>query len=422
MNALVYITEKSKQLEELLISKYGAKGFSLGTYVNTVEERLPEQVARKIREVVALRNSLLHYPKESDATLKDFNSIARKEFFNIQKKVDYIIKACSYPDVVLAQIDASFKELEKALSKITTLLGSFGIQGDSLNKKINNVTNQLSVETLWKLCEFRDYFERAANDDFADSLQYSQQVKSLYNEIMKDLKGKNASMEKPLSQERYTIDEINDEVKLIDGIHQKLLLLLGSNIKNPTFNLRTVLDQVSKIVDSTFSRMVSIEAGENQASINNIVHNSNFSPNCRRPISNPTLPQSNSSKAQPKPTPNTSLEKASSIDLATVKKMQQEMYQLLGAQLHSTGKSLRTKIDSLKQRKGVPTSVIPQLNQFETQTNEVLAHNLIKPDTLAKLNQLAQDIRKLLEPKINAIRQQNASVQKSRISQLSPKA
>ncbi len=535
MNAQVYITDEYKRLESLLLNKYGAKGASLESYANSVQAILPDQVIRKIREVSDLRNSLQHHPKESDSTLLDSNSIANREFFNIQKKADYIIHACSYPNAVLALIDASFKELEKARNEITTLLGSpLGIPGDTLEKKLDNVANELSAETLWKLCQFRDYFERAANVDFAEALRYSQHIKSLYNEIMKDLKGKNTSTEKPLSQERYTIDEINDDIKLIDGIHQKLLLLLGTNIKTPTFNLRTVLMRVGKIVDSTFTQTLSIEAGENQSSSNSLIltteplspkqkieelraslansmgaqlhlkgknlqekiengkstisssllqkiiqfsqsselaiqdeeiddqklgdiqklcneiffHLSNvtivttpdstnetlekssptkqLSPEVEvkstassatqtaqmrieTPISNPPSLQS---RSQPKPTPDTSPKKASSTDQATVKKMQQEIYQYLGSRLHCAGKTLRAKIDSLKQQKGASTSVISKLNQFETQTNEVLSHNLIKPDTFAKLNLLVQEIRTLLEPVIDAIRKQNASAPK----------
>lgn len=69
---------------------------------------------------------------------------------------------------------------------------------------------------LWKLCQFRDYFERAANDDFADALRYSEQAKSLYDELSKALKDINALPKEILPQERYTTDKINDDVKLID--------------------------------------------------------------------------------------------------------------------------------------------------------------------------------------------------------------
>ena len=226
-----------------------------------LKERLPKQILRKILEVADLRNSLQHYLKEVEATPPDPDSIARKELFNIKRKVDYILKACSYPEVVLARIDVAFKELEEARSKITTLMGSFGIQGNTLEEKLDKVENELSVEALWKLCQFRDYFERAVNDDFADALRYSQQTQNLYDEITKDLKGQNASPNEILSQEHYTTDKINDDVKLIDEVHQKLLLLLGTNLKAPTFNMQTVLKRVYKIVDTTFTQTLLCKAG-----------------------------------------------------------------------------------------------------------------------------------------------------------------
>ncbi|MGN0931293.1 MAG: hypothetical protein ACI4NP_06265 [Thermoguttaceae bacterium] len=523
MNALTYITEKYRQLEGLLVNRYGAQGISLGTYAQSLKERLPEQILRKILEVADLRNSLQHYLKEVEATPLDPDSIARKELFNIQRKVDYILKACSYPEVVLARIDVAFKELEEARSKITTLMDSFGIQGDTLEEKLDKVENELSVEALWKLCQFRDYFERAVNDDFADALRYSQQAQNLYDEITKDLKDKNASPKEILPQERYTTDKINDDVKLIDEIHQKLLLLLGANVKAPTFNMRTVLKRVNKIVDTTFIQTLLSEAGNNHSLSNEVIFAAgSLSPKQKieelraaitssmgaqlhlkgknlqeklekgksiipssllqkidqfnksselaiqageingekledlqilcddilssvaveiEPsnksselaiqagkidekkledlqklnediLSNVTVEtissQDNSTKSHPKPTSKT----ASSTDLATLKKMQQEMFQHLGAQLHCAGKTLRTKIDSLKQQKGVSKSVIQKLNQFETEIDEVLTHKLIKPDAVDKLRQLAQEISPLLQSAITAIRAQNASAQK----------
>ena len=482
MNPLTYITEKYRQLEGLLVNRYGAQGFSLGTYAQSLKERLPEQILRKILEVADLRNSLQHYLKEVEATPPDPDSIARKELFNIKRKVDYILKACSYPEVVLARIDVAFKELEEARSKITTLMGSFGIQGNTLEEKLDKVENELSVEALWKLCQFRDYFERAVNDDFADALRSSQQTKCLYDEIIKDLRGKNAPPKKNLSQESYTIDKINDDVKLIDGIHQKLLLLLGMYVKAPTFNMQTVLARVNKIVDTTFTQTL---LSENQNCVSPLIPTTEpLSPkqkiedlrvalvnslgarlhlkgkNLQEKIENGKSvissslrqrlvqfnksselaiqdgeideqkleelqelcddilssivvemisSQDNSTKSSSQPTSPTSLKKASSTDLATVKKMQQEMFQLLGAQLHCAGKTLRSKIDSLGQQKDVSKSVIQKLNQFETETDEVLTHNLIKPDAVAKLHKLALEIQPLLKPAIDAIRAKNAS-------------
>lgn len=87
MNALTYITEKYRQLEGLLVNRYGAQGYSLGTYAQSLKERLPEQIRRKILEVADLRNSLQHYLKEVEATPLDPDSIARKELFNIKRKV-----------------------------------------------------------------------------------------------------------------------------------------------------------------------------------------------------------------------------------------------------------------------------------------------------------------------------------------------
>lgn len=99
--------------------------------------------------------------------------------------------------------------------------------------------------------------------------------------------------------------------------------------------------------------------------------------------------------------------------------MQREMFEFLGVQVHCAGKTLRNKIDSLrnkidflKQEKGVSTSVIEKLDQFETETAEVLTHNLIKLDAVSKLQKLDQEIRQLLQPAIKAIRTQNASAQK----------
>ena len=56
MHALSYITEKYKQLEGILVNKYGAQGASLGMYAQSLKERLPEQILRKISEVKDLRN------------------------------------------------------------------------------------------------------------------------------------------------------------------------------------------------------------------------------------------------------------------------------------------------------------------------------------------------------------------------------
>lgn len=483
MHALSYITEKYKQLEGLLVNKYGAQGASLGMYAQSLKGRLPEQILRKISEVKDLRNSLQHYVQEADATFQDSDSIARKEFFNIQRKVDYILKACSYPEVVLAQIDVAFKELENERNEITALMGApLGIQGATLEEKLDKVENELSVEALWKLCQFRDYFERAVNDDFADALRFSQQTKCLYDEIIKDLRGKNAPPKKNLSQESYTIDKINDDVKLIDGIHQKLLLLLGMYVKAPTFNMQTVLARVNKIVDTTFTQTL---LSENQNCVSPLIPTTEpISPkqkiedlrvalvnslgarlhlkgkNLQEKIENGKSvissslrqrlvqfnksselaiqdgeideqkleelqelcddilssivvemisSQDNPTKSSSQPTFPTSLKKASSTDLATVQKMQQEMFQLLGAQLHCAGKTLRSKIDRLGQQKDVSKSVIQKLNQFETETDEVLTHNLIKPDAVAKLHKLALEIQPLLKPTIDAIRAKNTS-------------
>ena len=325
MHALSYITEKYKQLEGILVNKYGAQGASLGMYAQSLKGRLPEQILRKISEVKDLRNSLQHYVQEADATFQDSDSIARKEFFNIQRKVDYILKACSYPEVVLAQIDVAFKELENERNEITALMGApLGIQGATLEEKLDKVENELSVEALWKLCQFRDYFERAVNDDFADALRSSQQTKCLYDEIIKDLRGKNAPPKKNLSQESYTIDKINDDVKLIDGIHQKLLLLLGMYVKAPTFNMQTVLARVNKIVDTTFTQTL---LSENQ--------------NCVSPLIPTTEPIS------PK-------QKIEDLRVALVNS--------LGARLHLKGKNLQEKIENGKSV--ISSSLRQRLVQF----------------------------------------------------------
>lgn len=476
MHALSYITEKYKQLEGLLVNKYGAQGTSLGMYAKSLKGRLPEQILQKISEVKELRNSLQHFDQEADATSQDSDSKARKEFFNIQRKVDYILKACSYPEEVLAQIDVAFKKLENERNEITALMGApLGIQGATLEEKIDKVENELSIEALWKLCQFRDYFERAVNDDFADALRSSQQTKCLYDEIIKDLRGKNAPPTKNLSQESYTIDKINDDVKLIDGIHQKLLLLQGMYVKAPTFNMQTVLARISKIVDTTFTQTL---LSENQSCVSPIIPTTEpLSPkqkiedlrvalvnalgarlhlkgkNLQEKIENgksaisPSLRQrlvqfdksselaiqdgeideqkleelqklyddilssiaDNSTKSPSQPTSPTSLKKESSTDLGTVKEMQQKMFQFLGSQLHCGGKTLRSKIDILGQRKDVSKSVIQKLYQFETETDEVLTHNLIKPDAVAQLQKLALEIQSLLKPVIDDIQAKNTS-------------
>lgn len=476
MHALSYITEKYKQLEGLLVNKYGAQGTSLGMYAKSLKGRLPEQILQKISEVKELRNSLQHFDQEADATSQDSDSKARKEFFNIQRKVDYILKACSYPEEVLAQIDVAFKKLENERNEITALMGApLGIQGATLEEKIDKVENELSIEALWKLCQFRDYFERAVNDDFADALRSSQQTKCLYDEIIKDLRGKNAPPTKNLSQESYTIDKINDDVKLIDGIHQKLLLLQGMYVKAPTFNMQTVLARVNKIVDTTFTQTL---LSENQNCVSPLIPTTEpLSPkqkiedlrvalvnalgarlhlkgkNLQEKIENgksaisPSLRQrlvqfdksselaiqdgeideqkleelqklyddilssiaDNSTKSPSQPTSPTSLKKESSTDLGTVKEMQQKMFQFLGSQLHCGGKTLRSKIDILGQRKDVSKSVIQKLYQFETETDEVLTHNLIKPDAVAQLQKLALEIQSLLKPVIDDIQAKNTS-------------
>ena len=58
MNALSFISEKYKQLEGLLVNKYGAQGSSLGKRAKSLKGRLPEQILQKISEVNDLRNSL----------------------------------------------------------------------------------------------------------------------------------------------------------------------------------------------------------------------------------------------------------------------------------------------------------------------------------------------------------------------------
>ena len=377
---------------------------------------------------------------------------------------------------MLAQIDVAFKKLENERNEITALMGApLGIQGATLEEKIDKVENELSIEALWKLCQFRDYFERAVNDDFADALRSSQQTKCLYDEIIKDLRGKNAPPTKNLSQESYTIDKINDDVKLIDGIHQKLLLLQGMYVKAPTFNMQTVLARISKIVDTTFTQTL---LSENQSCVSPIIPTTEpLSPkqkiedlrvalvnalgarlhlkgkNLQEKIENgksaisPSLRQrlvqfdksselaiqdgeideqkleelqklyddilpsivDNSTKSPSQPTSPTSLKKESSTDLGTVKEMQQKMFQFLGSQLHCGGKTLRSKIDILGQRKDVSKSVIQKLYQFETETDEVLTHNLIKPDAVAQLQKLALEIQSLLKPVIDDIQAKNTS-------------
>ena len=351
MNALTYITEKYRQLEGLLVNRYGAQGNSLGRRAQSLKERLPEQIRRKILEVADLRNSLQHYLKEVEATPLDPDSIARKELFNIQRKVDYILKACSYPEVVLARIDVAFKELEEARSKITTLMGSFGIQGNTLEEKLDKVENELSVEALWKLCQFRDYFERAVNDDFADALRYSQQTQNLYDEITKDLKGKNASPNEILSQEHYTTDKINDDVKLIDEIHQKLLLLLGTNLKAPTFNMQTVLKRVYKIVDTTFTQTLLCKAGENQSCVSTLI-----------PTTEPLSPKQ------------------------IIENLRVSLANSLGSQLHLKGKNLQEKIENGKSV--IPSSLLSKIDQFDKPLELAVQNGEIDEKRLEELQKL----------------------------------
>lgn len=355
MNALTYITEKYRQLEGLLVNRYGAQGNSLGRRAQSLKERLPEQIRRKILEVADLRNSLQHYLKEVEATPLDPDSIARKELFNIQRKVDYILKACSYPEVVLARIDVAFKELEEARSKITTLMGSFGIQGNTLEEKLDKVENELSVEALWKLCQFRDYFERAVNDDFADALRYSQQTQNLYDEITKDLKGKNASPNEILSQEHYTTDKINDDVKLIDEIHQKLLLLLGTNLKAPTFNMQTVLKRVYKIVDTTFTQTLLCKAGENQSCVSTLI-----------PTTEPLSPKQ------------------------IIENLRVSLANSLGSQLHLKGKNLQEKIENGKSV--IPSSLLSKIDQFDKPLELAVQNGEIDEKRLEELQKLYKDI------------------------------
>lgn len=407
MNARDYITEKYRQLEELLGNRYGAQGISLGTRAQSLKGRLPEQILSKILEINSLRNGLQHGQPEKDAKPEDPETRACRKLFNTQRKVDYILKACSYPEVVLNKIDVAFKELEKERDRITVFLGSpLGIKGNTLEDKLNNVENKLSVEVLWKLCQFRDYFERAANDDFADALRYSVQAKRLYDELSKDLKDKNASPKEILPQERYTTDKINDDVKLID---EKSLEELQKTCHDIPSSVAVETDQ------SNNTSELAVQGAEiDEKKLEDLPKLSDDI------LSNVTVettfPKNNSTKSQPQPTPQTSSKTASSTDqaadLETVKKMQDKMLKLLGGQLHCAGKTLRTKIDALKQQKGVSKSVIQKLSQFETETDGVLTDKIIKPDTVDKLRQLAQEISPLLQSMINAIRTQNASTPK----------
>lgn len=407
MNARDYIAEKYRQLEELLRNRYGAQGISLGTRAQSLKGRLPEQILSKILEVNSLRNGLQHCQPEKDAKPEDPETRACRELFNTQRKVDYILKACSYPEVVLNKIDVAFKELENERERITVFLGSpLGIKGNTLEDKLNNVENKLSVEVLWKLCQFRDYFERAANDDFADALRYSEQAKSLYDELSKALKDINALPKEILPQERYTTDKINDDVKLIDEKSLEELQNLSDDKLSsvaveiePSNKSSALAIQASKTDEKKLEDLLKL----NDDILSNVTVETLSSPD-------------NSTKSHPQPTPSTSSKTASSTDkatdLETVEKMQDKMLKLLGAQLHCAGKTLRTKIDSLKQQKGVSKSVIQKLSQFEKETAEVLTDKIIKPDTVDKLRQLAQEISPLLQSAINAIRTQNASAQK----------
>lgn len=140
MNARDYTAEKYRQLEELLRNRYGAQGISLGTRAQSLKGRLPEQILSKILEVNSLRNGLQHCQPEKDAKPEDPETRACRELFNTQRKVDYILKACSYPEVVLNKIDVAFKELENERERITVFLGSpLGIKGNTLEDKLNNV-------------------------------------------------------------------------------------------------------------------------------------------------------------------------------------------------------------------------------------------------------------------------------------------
>ena len=183
---LVRIVNISQDLERRLEERYGATGEGLGQQLESVKERIPDVLRKKIKTIVKIRNNAVH---------EDVN-VAQKFADRVDECHRYILIAFSHSDADLEAFAQAYDTLQGIVDYYSTLLEEeYGAKPQSplTVKKIKSVEKKLPKWAPGKLYRLVNYFNKATYGDISAAYDNLELVLKLDQTVKKILRNSDKS-------------------------------------------------------------------------------------------------------------------------------------------------------------------------------------------------------------------------------------
>ncbi|MGN0911386.1 MAG: hypothetical protein ACI4NV_08240 [Thermoguttaceae bacterium] len=187
MDALTQIMKISQTLEKRLETRYGATGNGLTQRIRSIEDKIPNHICQKIKQIAYVRNQAAH----------EDVSIAEKNLAFVKDNFDYTMNALNYTDSVLAKIGDALAQIIDVNKKLCALLEKrYGASGNGLHQKLNSVKSKVPFRVQGKIHKIATIYTKAAHKDYAVALRSLKDVLKLDDEISTILNREDASQNK----------------------------------------------------------------------------------------------------------------------------------------------------------------------------------------------------------------------------------
>lgn len=174
MDALTQIMKISQTLEKRLETRYGATGSGLTQRIRSIENKIPNHICQKIKQIAYVRNQAAH----------EDVSIAEKKLASVKDNFDYAMNAMNYTDSVLIKIGDALAQIIEINKKLCNLLEKrYGASGNGLHQKLNSVKSKVPFRVQGKIHKIATIYTKAAHKDYAVALRSLKDVQKLDDEI-----------------------------------------------------------------------------------------------------------------------------------------------------------------------------------------------------------------------------------------------
>ncbi len=174
LDALTQIMIISQTLEKRLEARYGATGSGLNQRIRSIEDRIPNHICQKIKQIAYVRNQAAH----------EDVSIAEKNLDAVKDNFEYAMNALNYTDSVLVKIGDALAQIIDVNKKLCNLLEKrYGASGNGLHQKLNSVKSKVPFRVQGKIHKIATIYTKAAHKDYAVALRSIKDVQKLDQEI-----------------------------------------------------------------------------------------------------------------------------------------------------------------------------------------------------------------------------------------------